>query len=782
MNRDASDDNHQPDREGALKQENARLRAALERAGIDADKAVAEIAAARQLTRRSHDQATAAAVGHAHAMAQGRAELAGATTLNDDLRRSNAALAASEAALIESRQRLQSLLDMKTLGVMAWGHDFGLTYVNDAFLAMTGFSREEAIGLTWQELTPEEFHAASLRAVAEVTTVGEATPYEKQYFRRDGSRWWGLFAARKIDDGALEVVLDVSERRQAQEALRENEEQLRLIVDSARDYAILTIDPEGRIMQWSPGATAIFGWSPDEVLGRSGALIFTPEDREDGRPAKEMAIAIERDMAPDVRWHLRRDGTRVFIEGHMTALRGPRGKLRGFLKIGRDITERWAAEGQLRQSEAALRDLNETLEEQVDARTAELRHAVEALHTEAIDRAQAEEALRQAQKMEAVGQLTGGLAHDFNNLLTGIVGSLDLLHRRAAQGRYNDLDRYIAAARGAADRASALTHRLLAFSRRQTLDPRPTNIDALVQDMAELLRRTIGPHIALEVRGADDLWTTLCDPNQLENALLNLCINARDAMPEGGRLAVQTANLDIDAPTAKEWHLAPGAYVVLRVLDTGTGMPPEVVARVFDPFFTTKPLGQGTGLGLSMVYGFARQSSGQVRIVSVPGEGTTVSIYLPRHAGRPETATTGRDLAIAPQASATEAVLVVDDEPTVRMLVGEVLRELGYAALEAADGADGLRILQSLARVDLLVTDVGLPGGINGRQLADAARTSHPSLKVLFITGYAESAALGDLQAGMQVMTKPFAMDALALRIRDMLGGGSARTGGRALP
>jgi CheY-like chemotaxis protein len=373
--------------------------------------------------------------------------------------------------------------------------------------------------------------------------------------------------------------------------------------------------------------------------------------------------------------------------------------------------------------------------------------------------------------MEAVGQLTGGLAHDFNNLLTGIIGSLDMLHTRTGQGRYDDLGRYLAAARGAADRAAMLTHRLLAFSRRQTLDPRPTDLNTLVHGMVDLLQRTTGPHIALEVSAAPDLWITLCDPNQQENVLLNLCINARDAMPEGGRLSIGTANVPLDAAAAEAWSMEPGDYVALRVADTGSGMPPEVVTRAFEPFYTTKPAGQGTGLGLSMAYGFARQSGGQVRIDSAPGRGTAVTVYLPRHEGRIDTDVgAGAPPPVAAADAITdETVLVVDDDATVRMLVGEVLRELGYATIEAGDGHAGLRILQSQAQMDLLVTDMGLPGGINGRQLADAARAVHPHLKVLFITGYARNSELGTLEPGMQVMVKPFGMDALAARIRELL-------------
>jgi signal transduction histidine kinase len=414
------------------------------------------------------------------------------------------------------------------------------------------------------------------------------------------------------------------------------------------------------------------------------------------------------------------------------------------------------------------------LEALVAARTTELEAANAELRRQMAERMRAEEALRQSQKMEAVGQLTGGLAHDFNNLLAGISGSLELLQARISQGRIKDLGRYIIAAQGAAARAAAITHRLLAFSRRQTLDPRPTDANRLIVSMEELIRRTAGPAIAVEIVLAAGLWPVLCDSNQLENALLNLCINAHDAMPDGGRLTIETANTWVDERAARERDMAPGQYVALCVSDTGTGMTPEVIARAFDPFFTTKPIGQGTGLGLSMIYGFARQSGGQVRIYSELGEGTTMRLYLPRHHGKVEGEELSPELAEAPRAEAGETVLIVDDEPTVRMLVTEVLEDLGYTAIEAADGAAGLHVLQSSARIDLLITDVGLPGGMNGRQVADAARQARPDLKVLFITGYAENAVLshGHLESGMHVLTKPFALEALASRIRDLISDG----------
>ncbi len=404
-----------------------------------------------------------------------------------------------------------------------------------------------------------------------------------------------------------------------------------------------------------------------------------------------------------------------------------------------------------------LRLAAETLEARVEERTRELMAL--------------EQTLRQAQKMEAVGQLTGGIAHDFNNLLTGISGSLELLQTRIAQGRTTEVGRYVNAAQASASRAAALTHRLLAFSRRQTLDPKPTDVDRLVAGMEELIRRTMGPAITVEAVVAGGLWITLVDPSQLENALLNLCINARDAMPRGGRLKIETSNKCLDEKAARDRGLPAGPYVTLCVSDDGTGMSPEVKARAFDPFFTTKPIGLGTGLGLSMIYGFAQQSGGDVRISSEVGLGTNVCLYLPRHHGAVEEADQLAERSNAPRAEPGETVLVVDDEPVVRMLVTEVLKDLGYMAIEAADGKGGVEVLQSDARIDLLVTDVGLPGGMNGRQVADAARALRPGLNVLFITGFAENTLLSDghLPPGMHVLTKPFAMETLTSRVKDLV-------------
>ena len=399
-----------------------------------------------------------------------------------------------------------------------------------------------------------------------------------------------------------------------------------------------------------------------------------------------------------------------------------------------------------------------------------LRHAITEVILRGVRRyAAISEQLRQSQKMEAVGQLTGGLAHDFNNLLGGIISSLELARVRLAQGRGAELDRYLAAALGSSSRAASLTHRLLAFSRRQTLDPRPVDANRLIASMDELIRRTVGPGIQLDIVMAAGLWTVLCDGNQLENALLNLALNARDAMPDGGRLTIEATNIRMDDAVAQSYEMAPGHYVGLSITDTGQGMTPEVAGRVFEPFYTTKPMGEGTGLGLSMVYGFTKQSGGQARIYSEVGQGTTVRMYLPRHLG-----SVTAEAAAVPAGRAVVAgahILVLDDEPVLRAMVCEALLEDGHTVSEASSGQQALDMLDELGPLSLLVTDVGLPGGMNGRQVVEAARQRRPMLRVLFMTGYAENAALsgGLLGPVTQVLTKPFGLQTLVDKVRSMI-------------
>jgi PAS domain S-box-containing protein len=604
-----------------------------------------------------------------------------------------------------------------------------------------GYTAEEIIGEHFSRFYSEEDRAAGVpwQALRTAAETGRFTA-EAWRCRKDGSRFWAMVVIDAIrdDEGSLlgfaKITRDMSEQRKAQLALVESERLFRLLVQGVTDYAIYMLDPEGRVVNWNAGAERIKGYTSAEILGQHFSRFHTPEDVDRGMPVTSLETARREGRYEAEGWRRRKDGTRFWASVVIDAIRDEEGMLIGFAKITRDITERREAQERLDESRAQL---------------------------------------FQAQKMEAVGQLTGGLAHDFNNLLTAIIGSLELMQTRLTQGRINDLERYVMAAMGASKRAAALTHRLLAFSRRQTLAPKPTDINRLVAGMEELVCRTMGPQVTVEVVKAGGLWPTMVDPNQLENALLNLCINARDAMPDGGRLTIETGNRWLDERAARNYDLSPGQFVSLCVSDNGSGMTPEVAGRAFDPFFTTKPIGMGTGLGLSMTYGFVRQSGGQVRIYSEPGQGTMVCIYLPRHLGEGEQPDSPTQRHEVQRAEPGETVLVVDDESSVRMLVTEVLDDLGYTAIEAADGAAGLKVLQSGARIDLLITDVGLPGGTNGRQMADAARVMRPGLKVLFITGYAENAVLsqGHLDPGMHVLTKPFAMDALASLIRQLIAG-----------
>lgn len=455
----------------------------------------------------------------------------------------------------------------------------------------------------------------------------------------------------------------------------------------------------------------------------------------------------------------------AWLDLDLSPIAGPDGDPAGILVVVIDQTQR-------RRAEFDLTRLNETLEARVAERTGALASAIDTLNGEIAERQAAEEELRQSQKMEAVGQLTGGIAHDFNNLLTGIIGSLDLMQRRLAEGRLEDLSRYATAAMTSANRAAGLTHRLLTFSRRRPLDPKVTDVNRLVAAIEDLLRRTISEKTDLELEMPASVWRLECDPNQLENAILNLAINARDAMPDGGRLRIETSNASVDDDQARRWDMSPGQYVRLAVTDTGAGMSPEVLEHVFEPFFTTKPLGVGTGLGLPMIYSFARQTGGAVRIESEVGQGTTVSIYLPSCLEEGAVAADEAAEAAVHPTGAGRVVLVVEDEQSVRSLVMEVLQEQGYRGISATDGTSALEVLKSDAHVDLLISDVGLPG-LDGPQLVAAALGHRPDLRVFFMTAYAREAPSGPTAPDkpIAVLLKPFTVEALLNQVRLSLDG-----------
>ena len=603
--------------------------------------------------------------------------------------------------------------------------------VNPAWTRVLGWTAEELVGRTSEWLEHPDDREETRAEIVRLAESGAPTlAFENRFRTRDGDYRHLSWTAAPKGDRFYCVARDITEAHEQAKTLRRSEQRALTYFDFSNDYLFLVrIGADGATLfdDMNPACARVMGLVRAEVTGRLVDAVLPENSAADiVRYARRCLETKEPQTYLAEREY--QDGHKLTIEGRVAFVE--RSSHGGGLVLfsGHDVTEQRGVE----------------------------------------------EALRQSQKMEAVGQLTGGLAHDFNNLLAGISGSLELMQARMQQGRFNDVERYMAAAQGASKRAAALTHRLLAFSRRQTLAPKPTDVNRLVNGMQEMIQRTVGPGIPVEVVGASSLWTALVDPPQLENALLNLCINARDAMPDGGRITVETHNKWIDERASRKLDMPEGQYLSLCVTDTGTGMPPEVIARVFEPFFTTKPIGEGTGLGLSMIYGFAQQSGGQVRIYSEVGQGTTICIYLPRHYGEAADEDGAIKLDALPRSGQDATVLIVDDEPTVRMLVTDILEDLGYLAIEAGDSAAGLKILQSDVRIDLLVTDVGLPGGMNGRQMADAGRVSRPDLRVLFITGYAENAILGNgcLAPGMTVMTKPFAMDEMATRIRSLVEAG----------
>jgi len=522
---------------------------------------------------------------------------------------------------------------------------------------------------------------------------------------------------RELNDNLEQQI----EQRTA--ALNRSERQFQQLVAGVTDYAIYMLDREGNIVSWNPGAERIKGYLSTEVIGKHFSQFYTPEDRATNLPWRALGIAANAGKFEGEGWRVRKDGTRFWANVLIDPIRDSKGELIGFAKVTRDMTQYRAMQEQLHQS----------------------------------------------QKMEAIGQLTGGVAHDFNNLLTVIIGNLDAIWRNLPP-EDSRLRRAVDQANRGAQRAATLTQQLLAFARRQPLNPKPSDINRLVADMSDLLRRTLGENVSVETVLAGGLWRVDVDPHQLESAILNLAVNSRDAMPNGGKLTIETANAHLDEDYAESFaELRAGQYVVLCVSDTGSGMPRDVLARAFDPFFTTKPIGQGTGLGLSQVYGFVKQSNGHIRIYSEVGEGTSVKIYLPRLMEGAVTDEPERPTVI-PEGRPDETILVVEDDDDVRIYSTESLRELKFNVLEASNAESALALLEEHPEITLLFTDVGLPG-LNGRELVDTARRIRPDLKVLFTTGYARNAIVhqGRLDPGVHLLTKPFTRAQLALRMREVL-------------
>ena len=671
----------------------------------------------------------------------------------------------------DTEERLQLAL-AATDAVGTWDWDIG----EDRFIADAHFAQLHGIDPALASQLPisdylqgvhPEDRALIARSIKHCITHGTEYAEEYRLLKADGELRWVFARGRCYKDHHgrpvrfLGAALDLTERKHTEQALRQSQTELQLIIN-AMPILISYVDHEERFRLNNAAYLDWYGLTPQELYGRTIREVIGEEayflrapyiaEALAGRPCSFSLYTPHRDGSS-------RHALMNYLPRH-----GADGSVNGFYIFVIDESER-------KKTEEALRNLNETLEERVSARTEQLAQANQRLQNEMFERERAEDALRHAQKMEAVGQLTGGIAHDFNNMLTGIIGSLDLMQRYIADGRAEEIGRFTEAAVSSANRAAALTHRLLAFSRRQSLDRKTLNVNELIHSLEDLIRRTKGDPIELTLRLADDVWPISTDVSQLENALLNLVINARDAMPDGGELLIETANVYLDGNDITTLEpVKAGDYLMLAVSDNGTGMTPSVRAKAFDPFFTTKPIGQGTGLGLSMIYGFAQQSGGHVSLDSLPNQGTCVRLYLPRlnllEPERPVVET----LSAAPTATCGETVVVVEDDPAVRMLVLDLLKELGYLAHEAADASAALPLLESELRVDLLVTDVGLPG-MNGRQLAEIARQYRPGLKVLFMTGYAQKAAerQGFLEDGMDMVAKPFSIEVLANKIREMI-------------
>ena len=650
---------------------------------------------------------------------------------------------------MRSRPQRESPLDLLLHtaldAVIVMSADGTIAEWNERSAEMFGWSRREAVGRKLADLIiPERYREAHTSGLRRFLDTGEegylGRRIELPALQRSGGEFPVELRISPVpldgDTAFVGCLRDISARQTLQQELLESERQFHLLIDAITDYAIYMLDPEGRVTTWNSGAERIKAYRAAEIIGQHFSRFYSEDDQRAGVPGRMLRLAADEGQVQAEGVRVRKDGSRFAASIVIEAIRDGSDGLIGFAKITRDIT--------------AQREAQEMLE-------------------------RAREQLLQAGKMEAIGQLTGGVAHDFNNLLTIIIGNLTIAGREVdalAAGPATRLRRAIGSAERGAERATTLTQRLLAFSRRQVLDPKPLDLNKLIAAEADFLQRTLGEPIEVEAVGGGGLWRVEIDPNEFESALLNLAINARDAMSGGGKLTIEASNTFLDQNYCRaNPEVLPGQYVMVAVTDNGGGMTKDVLDRAFEPFFSTKTVDAGTGLGLSQVYGFIKQSGGHIKIYSEPGEGTTVKIYLPRYTGEMQP-DYQQDVETAEvEGHVGETILIVEDDPDVRAYLVEALRDLNYRTLNAPDGPAALRIIeQKNARIDLLLSDVVLPG-MNGRELMAEACKSRPDLKVLFMTGYSRNAIVhqGRLDPGIEMIQKPMSQRELAGRIRDML-------------
>jgi PAS domain S-box-containing protein len=642
---------------------------------------------------------------------------------------------------IGDARRLQQLIDaIVDYAIYMIDVDGTVRTWNSGAERVKGYSADEIIGKPFSSFyTPEDCARGLPQTALKIAAETGRFSSEGWRVRKDGSRFWASVVVDAIRDeqdqliGFAKVTRDITERQQAHSELVASEARYRRLIEAVVDYAIFQLDPAGNVTTWNPGAERIKGYTPQEIIGRSFSQFYTPEDLQLGVPQRALSEAAEQGRFEAEGWRMRKDGSRFWASVVIDRITDEAGNIVGFAKVTRDVTDRKQAQE-------------------------ELKHV--------------QEQLVASQKLEAVGQLSGGIAHDFNNLLMIVLGNLETAERysRHSGGSVN-LQRALANAKRGAQRAAALTSRLLAFSRRQALDPKPITLNNFLNGLQEFLQRTLGERIEIQTVGSAGLWQIEADANHLESAIINLGINARDAMTDGGKLTVEAVNVSADEDYCRlNPELLPGQYVVVCVTDTGTGMTADVLNHAFEPFFTTKEPGQGTGLGLSQVYGFVKQSGGHVKIYSEVGQGTSIRMYFPRYYGDARPAESDTEEAL-PEGERVETILVVEDDADLRAYVSDLLRDLNYRVFAASSAQAALTILmQDAPKVDLLLTDVVMPG-INGRELGRRAQQSRPGIKILYMTGYSRNAVVhqGRLDEGVELLEKPISQAKLALRVRELL-------------